>query len=112
MTRFPRGSEWRRWDLHVHSPLSILNNNFPHLPNGDPDWEPYLNKIEQSGMSVVGVTDYFTIDGYKALKAHQAQGRLENTLLLPNIEFRLDKLIQSRGENQPAKRKYRIRVER
>ena len=21
------GSEWRKWDFHVHTPYSILNNN-------------------------------------------------------------------------------------
>src|SRR3972149_7049421 len=104
MTNYPRGSEWRRWDLHVHSPLSILNNDFPHLDNGEPDWDAYIEKIEQSGVAVVGVTDYFTIDGYKVLKSYQHKGRLQGILLLPNIEFRLDKLIQPRGAAHPAKR--------
>jgi hypothetical protein len=35
---FPRGSEWRRWDLHVHTPFSALNNGF-----GD-DFEAYAKK--------------------------------------------------------------------
>ena len=23
-----RGSEFRKWDLHIHSPYTVLNNNF------------------------------------------------------------------------------------
>lgn len=104
MKGYPRGSEWRRWDLHIHSPLSILHNNFPHLDNGEPDWDVYTRRLEQSGVAVVGVTDYFTIDGYKVLKSRQERGQLGDTLLLPNIEFRLDKLIQPRRGDHPARR--------
>ena len=25
---YPRGSEWRKWDLQVHTPFSALNNGF------------------------------------------------------------------------------------
>ena len=36
---YPRGSEWRKWDLHVHTPLSIEQHY-----GGDQDevWENYL----------------------------------------------------------------------
>jgi hypothetical protein len=26
--KFLRGSEWKRWDLHVHTPGTALNNNY------------------------------------------------------------------------------------
>src|SRR5579864_2918520 len=29
-----RGSVWRKWDLHIHSPKSALNNQFPFLVDG------------------------------------------------------------------------------
>lgn len=32
-----RGSEWNRWDFHVHTPYSVLNNGFGFNP--DPDYE-------------------------------------------------------------------------
>jgi hypothetical protein len=101
MTQFPKGSEWRKWDLHIHSPASILNNNFRRQPDGQPDWEPYLAKLESLDISVIGVTDYFTIDGYKALKQFQAAGRIPNVeKILPNIEFRLKSIVQSRGGSE------------
>ncbi|HRX01290.1 MAG TPA: hypothetical protein P5280_17495, partial [Cyclobacteriaceae bacterium] len=97
-TAFPKGSEWRKWDLHIHSPLSILNNQFPKLGNGEPDWEPFLKKLESLDMAVIGITDYFTIDGYKELKKFNEQGRLHNIhTILPNIEFRLKNIVSSRS---------------
>jgi len=27
-SKHPRGSEWRKWDLQVHTPFSALNNSF------------------------------------------------------------------------------------
>jgi len=97
-SEFPKGSEWRKWDLHVHSPLSILNNQFPKIPNSKPDWEPFLQKLESLDMAVIGITDYFTIEGYKELKKYREQGRLPNIYtILPNIEFRLKNIVSSRN---------------
>jgi len=98
---FPKGSEWRKWDLHVHSPLSILNNQFPKVGNGKPDWEPFLQKLESLDTAVIGITDYFTIEGYKAIKEFKEQGRLQNIFaILPNIEFRLKNIVSSRNEEE------------
>src|SRR3970040_449553 len=90
-----KGSEWRKWDLHIHSPLSALNNQFPRLVNGEPDWDAYVGKLESLGdVAVIGITDYFTIEGYRKVCEFRAQARLTNiALVLPNIEFRLDKII-------------------
>lgn len=105
MSAYPRGSEWRRWDLQVHSPLSILNNDFPRLANGEPDWNSYIAALEQQPIAVYGITDYFTIAGYKTLREKQANdARLNGVRLLPNVEFRLDKLINPRGGHGPARR--------
>lgn len=95
-SEFPKGSEWRKWDLHVHSPRSILNNQFPKFSNGKPDWEPFLQKLESLDMAVIGITDYFTIEGYKELKKYKEQGRLPDIYtILPNIEFRLKNIVSS-----------------
>ena len=78
------GSDWRRWDLHVHTPGTILNNQFG-------DWEEYLSAIEkQMSVKVMGVTDYMSITNYSALKKRRSEGRIRNIdLLIPNIEFRI-----------------------
>lgn len=93
---FERGSEWRRWDLHVHSPLSILNNQYP-TKDGEPDWDAFLNELEAQDLAVLGITDYFTIAGYRKLRQFKADGRLPNIhTILPNIEFRLNNIVRDR----------------
>lgn len=100
-SEFQKGSEWRKWDLHIHSPLSILNNDYPKLPDGQPDWEKFLLKLESLDLAVVGITDYFTIEGYKVLRGFKEKGRLGNIhTILPNIEFRLKTIISSRRDGE------------
>lgn len=110
MPTYPRGSEWRKWDLHVHTPLSILSGRYPKRPDGLPDWDAYLGRLEQLDVAVLGVTDYFTIDGYKALLEFRRQGRLKSIqCLLPNIEFRLDSVISSRkGGASPRRLNFHV----
>jgi predicted nuclease with TOPRIM domain len=72
--------------------------------NGAPDWEAYLTTVETSGLAVLGVTDYFTIDGYKMLRQFQLQGRLPSITLLPNIELRLDKIVASKKDGEQPRR--------
>ena len=61
-----RGSEWRKWDLHVHTPASGMANQF----NGD--WDQFVTTLYRRALeediAVIGLTDYFTIEGYKKLK--------------------------------------------
>src|SRR6266852_1876632 len=102
---FSRGSEWNRWDLHIHSPSSALNNQFPKLPSGsgEPDWEAYIAALESlKDVRVIGITDYFSIEGYKKVLEFKKKGRLPNIdLILPNIEFRIDKIIDtSKGKHR------------
>jgi hypothetical protein len=79
-----RGSEWRRWDLHIHTPDTALNDQFG-------TWDEYLAAIEAHPEIVaMGVTDYTSITNYSKLRQHKANGRIKNAaLLLPNIEFRI-----------------------
>ena len=92
---YPRGSEWRRWDLHLHSPLSALNNQYPKNSDGSPDWNSFIDELERiEDVSVIGVTDYFFIDGYKKVMEYREQGKLTNfDLILPNAELRLDTFV-------------------
>ncbi len=87
-----RGSEWRIWDLHVHTPLSIENNY--GCANDEEGWNKYITALEQlpSDIKVLGINDYLFIDGYKKVKEYKDSGHLPNIeLLLPVVEFRLAK---------------------
>jgi hypothetical protein len=82
---YGRGSEWRRWDMHVHAPGTALNNQFG-------SWEEYVCAIEgaDSNIAVVGITDYATLRSYKKFLEYRGKGRMPNiALAIPNIEFRI-----------------------
>ncbi|MFA6123272.1 MAG: AAA family ATPase [Sphingomonas sp.] len=84
-----RGSEWRRWEPHIHAPGTVLNNQF-----GGPDpWETWLATLEGVAprIEAVAVTDYYVTDTYETVLRHKAAGRLGAIeLVFPNIELRLD----------------------
>lgn len=85
-----RGSEWHKWDLHVHTPFSIEQNY-----GGDQGWDDYVTVLESlpSNIKVLGINDYIFIDGYrKIFKEKFENGRLKNIdLILPVLELRIDK---------------------
>ncbi len=84
-----RGSEWHRWEPHIHAPGTILNNQFGV---SDP-WSSYLSTLEALTPKVeaVAVTDYYVTDTYEEFLQHKDAGRLPDvSLIFPNIELRLD----------------------
>jgi hypothetical protein len=86
----PRGSIWRKWDLHIHTPASLV-----HQYGGADPWPQFLDELESlpAEFKAVGVNDYIFLDGYKRMLAEKAAGRLQNIdLILPVIELRLDKI--------------------
>ena len=62
--RMPRGSEWRKWDLQLHTPGTRLNDGYTKLPGGQPDWPQFCEIIHESDVAAVGITDYFSLDSY------------------------------------------------
>ena len=85
------GSVWRKWDLHVHTPKSILCNHY----NTDPKFNKFLksvmeeneyNALEENDKKMyffinqlftkaideeifaIGITDYYFIDGYRCIR--------------------------------------------
>lgn len=94
-----RGSEWRRWDLHVHTPGTKKNDQFTHKGSNDPalqlneKWDNYVNAINSypDDISVIGITDYVCIDNYFRFKDNIASGKIKKKfdLVIPNIELRI-----------------------
>ena len=93
--RYPRGSEWRKWDLHVHVPGTALSDGFDKKDD-KLDWDRAAEIIENSDVQVFGITDYFTakntIDFIKYYKAKYPESE---KLLLVNVELRLNENVNS-----------------
>ena len=84
-----RGSEWRRWEPHIHAPGTVMNNQF----SGPTAWNDYLAALEQATpvIEAIAVTDYYVTDTYEEVLRHRAGGRLPHAkLVFPNVELRLD----------------------
>ena len=99
MDKFTRGSEWRKWDLHVHTPFSIVQH---YGENNDEVWEKYISDLEKlpPEIKVLGINDYLFLDGYRKVKEYKDTGRLKNIeLLLPVVEFRIKMFAGVQFEN-------------
>ncbi len=96
MPGFSKGSEWRKWDLHVHSPYSVLFSEYSGS-TFEEKWTSFVETLENiPDVSVIGITDYFSIEGYKRLILDKSSGKLKNIdLILPNVELRLDLSTQA-----------------
>ena len=84
-----RGSEWRRWEPHIHAPGTVMNNQF----RGESAWEDYITALEEATpvIEAIAVTDYYVTNTYEKVLEFRRDGRLPNAaLIFPNIELRLD----------------------
>ena len=84
-----RGSEWHRWDPHIHAPGTVLSDQYPKADG----WEQYLNALETASppLKAIGVTDYCVTRSYERLRTKKNSGRLAGCdLLFPNVELRLN----------------------
>jgi len=106
----PIGSTWRRWDLHLHTPATKLNDAYGGAD--DATWERYIDTLESSPVTVFGITDYFSCDSFFELKRRYLARHAETAkVFFLNIEFRLSESISRDGshpnihvvfDNEPA----------
>ena len=78
MEHMNRGSEWNIWDLHVHTPESLVHN-YKSSPD-EAVWEKYIESLEAlpKEIKVLGINDYIFIDGYRKVLEYRQKGRLKN----------------------------------
>ena len=112
------GSVWNKWDFHVHTPYSILHNEYDFEPFelNEEEIEKHFDKyvktlftkaIENKIVSI-GITDYFMIDGYKRIVTKYLQNpnkmkelfpddsirnQIKKIFVFPNIELRLNTFV-------------------
>ncbi len=94
--RFLRGSEWRKWDLHIHTPFSHTSSYAGTTE--EEKWSNFFKHLEiiSEKINVIGINDYLFLDGYKRVLEHKKKGNLQKIdLILPVIEFRLKELVGS-----------------
>lgn len=94
--KFPRGSEWRQWDLHIHTPASFHweGQKFTsdlNSPQNTQLIDDMIHAMNTAEPAVFAIMDYWTFDGWFALKHRLKQAdapKLEKTVF-PGIELRL-----------------------
>lgn len=122
MNSYPKGSEWNKWDLHVHTPASILSNEYGG------DWDTYVTALFKTAIKeniiAIGITDYYFIDGYKKIKNDYLSNdiklkelftedeilKIKNIFVFPNIELRINKLIIGKEKDLKWNRKVNYHV--
>lgn len=85
-----RGAEWSKWDLHIHTPASLVQQ---YGADNEENWDRFLLDLENlpSEFTVVGINDYWFLDGYRKVLAAKNDGRLKNLkCIIPVIELRVN----------------------
>ena len=75
-----RGSEWRKWDLHFHTPSSYDYKD-KSVTN-----QKIIDILAENKISVVAITDHHTMD-IDRIKNLQQLGKDKGITVLPGIEF-------------------------
>lgn len=94
--KYHKGSEWRKWDLHIHTPASFhwhgqrFSSN-PYDAENAPLVDAMINALNQAEPEVFALMDYWTFNGWFALKYRLSQpdAPVLNKTVFPGIELRL-----------------------
>ena len=96
---YPKGSEWRKWDLQIHVPGANHADQYK-AESGVDIWEKFIEYIKHSGVSVFGITDYFSVDGYETFQEKiKDTPELKNKRIFPCVELRLDMSVNIGSEH-------------
>lgn len=81
-----KGSQWNKWGLHIHSPMTWLANNYT-----SDDIEGYVRTLGEQQLSLIAVTNYFYFrqNELEIIRAQIFKQGLDITVF-GNVEFRID----------------------
>ena len=77
----PRGSIWRKWDLHLHTPASGSDYGNQSIIN-----ETIIQKLKDADIAAVAITDHFVMDVDRIVDLQRIAG--EDITVFPGIELR------------------------
>ena len=78
-----RGSEWRKWDLHIHTPASYDYKN-KGITNAE-----FIQVLEDNEISAVAITDHHIID-IDRIKDLSEKAKQKGIVVFPGIEILSD----------------------
>lgn len=91
-----RGSEWRRWELHLHTPGTKKEDQYTGATETE-KWENFYSAITDyigdgtdpmKVICAIAVTDYLSVDNYfKVCSDHRLPDCVK--LVFPNVELRI-----------------------
>ena len=94
MSNFPKGSEWRLWDLHIHTPASYNYSGGRFTTMTDQEKVTAISQIianiNESEVAAFAINDYWTFDGYLSLRGAHESGETIHKTLFPAIELRIE----------------------
>ena len=96
--KYHRGSEWRKWDLHIHAPLDKLNDGYKTGSGIDP-LDKFCNEIENSEVQIFGITNYFSSDSFTAFidRFNKKYPKSKKRFFF-NLELRLNETVNKKLE--------------
>ena len=83
ISKSTRGAEWRKWDLHLHTPSSYDYKD-KTVTNAD-----IINKLYEMNVSAVAITDHHLID-IERINELTVLGKDKNITIFPGIEILSD----------------------
>lgn len=97
----PRGSVWRKWDLHIHTPASFHwqgGLHFAEMKQSQKDsaLAQILKTVNDSPVGAFAVMDYWTFDGYLEIQGYAEKGEELKKTIFPGMELRIEAPVDFR----------------
>lgn len=89
-----KGSIWRVWDLHVHSPATYGG-----------EYQTFIDNAKVSKASVIGVNDYCSVKGYEEILK---LGGIPDKVIFPVVELRMHNLLTTKKNPNGVKINFHI----
>lgn len=99
--QYLRGSEWRRWELHLHTPFTKKEDQYIG-DTSEEKWDNFYQTINDyvgdgtnplKSICAIAITDYLSIDNYMKVRDDNKLPACVK-LLLPNVELRMQPIAR------------------